>query len=167
MSNSNGQEDHPHVPSFDPTFLSTPARRRYRPASPAVAEEEGLDPIFNFTPSRPLTLLDIDCERTCISERLLRCHPKLFNLPIHPYECLSVSIDGSTVETIGIINTRFPLQRLTSPHELPRCLQSRLQPHPKCCTQRSPWRQVFRHPGHPCHPGHPTYYVPDFVATNS
>ena len=58
MSNSNGQNVHPHV-TIDPSFLSTPARRRYRPASPA-AEEEGLDSIFNFTESRPLTLLDID-----------------------------------------------------------------------------------------------------------
>ena len=58
MSNTNGQEDHPHVSSFDPTFLSTPARRRYRPASP-LAEEEGL-PRFSFQSTQVPSLLDID-----------------------------------------------------------------------------------------------------------
>ena len=55
MSNSN---DHPHVP-FDPSLLSTPARRRYRPSSPYDIDD-GLESQFNFTPSRPVTLLDID-----------------------------------------------------------------------------------------------------------
>ena len=59
MSNFNGQEVHPHVSSFDPAFLSTPQRQRYRPASPH-AQEEGLGDLFDFTESRPLTLLDID-----------------------------------------------------------------------------------------------------------
>ena len=55
MSNSG---DHPHVP-IDPSFLSTPARRRYRPSSPHDIDE-GLENLFNFEPSRQLTLLDID-----------------------------------------------------------------------------------------------------------
>lgn len=58
MSNFN---EHPHIP-FDPSFLSTPTRRRHRPASPHD-EELGLETQFSFSPSqqsRPLTLLDID-----------------------------------------------------------------------------------------------------------
>ena len=60
MSNTNGQEDHPHVSSFDPAFLSSPARRRYRPASP-FQEEEGLSPQrFSFQSTQVPSLLDID-----------------------------------------------------------------------------------------------------------
>ena len=59
MSNLNGQEDHPHVPAIDPAFLSSPARRRYRPASP-LAEEEGLSPQFTFQSNQVPSLLDID-----------------------------------------------------------------------------------------------------------
>ena len=55
MSN---QDDHPHVP-LDPNFLSTPARRRYRPSSP-IAKDHGPDPHFSFTTSRPVSFLDID-----------------------------------------------------------------------------------------------------------
>ena len=55
MSN---QDDHPHV-TQDPAFLSTPARRRYRPSSPYDIDD-GLESQFNFEPSRQLTLLDID-----------------------------------------------------------------------------------------------------------
>ena len=55
MSN---QDDHPHV-TQDPAFLSTPARRRYRPSSPYDVDD-GLEAQFNFEPSRQLTLLDID-----------------------------------------------------------------------------------------------------------
>ena len=59
MSNHNGQDDHPHVPAFDPSFLSTPARRRYRPSSPAD-HDEGPNPHFMFQSNQVLSLLDID-----------------------------------------------------------------------------------------------------------
>ena len=53
-----GQDDHPHIPHNE-NFLSPAPRRRHRPASP-VDEDLGLDSHFNFQPSRPLSLLDID-----------------------------------------------------------------------------------------------------------
>ena len=62
MSNTNGQEDHPHVSSYDPSFLSAPPRRRFRPNSPD-AEEEGLGPRFSFQDNRVPSLLDLDVRR--------------------------------------------------------------------------------------------------------
>ena len=59
MNNQNGQEDHPHISSVDPDFLSSPARRRYRPASP-FQEEEGLPVRFSFHSTQVPSLLDID-----------------------------------------------------------------------------------------------------------
>lgn len=53
-----GQDDHPHVPTGT-AFLSTPAQRRQRPASPHDLDD-GLEDHFNFSPSRQITLLDID-----------------------------------------------------------------------------------------------------------
>ena len=58
MSKTNGQDDHPHVSSFDPSFLSTPARRRYRPASP-LDEDEGPSNHFSFQSTQVPSLLDI------------------------------------------------------------------------------------------------------------
>ena len=53
------------------------------------------------------TLCDTGCERTCVSERFLRRHPKLYNSVVHPFAGNTISIDGSKVETIGIINISF------------------------------------------------------------
>ena len=53
------------------------------------------------------TLCDTGCEKTCISERFLRRHPKLYDNPVRPFEGSTISIDGSRVETIGIMNIPF------------------------------------------------------------
>ena len=58
MSNINDQPD----PLNDNNFLSAPTRRqrsRYRPSSP-YDEDDGLNSIFNFPETNPVTLLDID-----------------------------------------------------------------------------------------------------------
>ena len=53
------------------------------------------------------TLCDTGCERTCISERFLRSHPKLYNNVVRPFKGNTISIDGNKVDTIGIINITF------------------------------------------------------------
>ena len=56
------------------------------------------------------TLCDTGCERTCISERFLRSHPNLYKNVVRPFEGNTISIDGSKVDTIGIINIPFRIQ---------------------------------------------------------
>ena len=56
------------------------------------------------------TLCDTGCDRTCISERFVRQHPKLYNSAIRPFQGNTISIDGSRVETMGIININFKIK---------------------------------------------------------
>ena len=51
--------------------------------------------------------MDTGCQRTCLGENFLRRHPNLYNNPIAPHKGRTVSIDGSKVETIGVMNVRF------------------------------------------------------------
>ena len=53
------------------------------------------------------TLCDTGCERTCVSERFLRRHPKLYDSVVQPFVGNTISIDGSKVETTGILNIPF------------------------------------------------------------
>ena len=56
------------------------------------------------------TLCDTGCQRSCISENFLRSHPALYQCKFKPYTGRTVSIDGSRVETIGIINAEFRIK---------------------------------------------------------
>ena len=56
------------------------------------------------------TLCDTGCEKTCISERFLRQHPNLYKNVVRPFKGNTISIDGSKVETIGIINISFRIK---------------------------------------------------------
>ena len=53
------------------------------------------------------TLSDTGCTRTVISEKFVRRHPNLYKNHIKPHKGKTVSIDGSKVETLGIINVPF------------------------------------------------------------
>ena len=53
------------------------------------------------------TLCDTGCQRSCISENLLRRHPNLFKNQIQPHRGKTISIDGSKVSSLGIINISF------------------------------------------------------------
>ena len=53
------------------------------------------------------TLCDTGCQKSCISENLLRRHPTFFKNKIQPHKGKTISIDGSKVETIGTINIQF------------------------------------------------------------
>ena len=59
--------------------------------------------------SRP-TLCDTGCQRSCISENFLRRHPKLYKNQILPHRGKTVSIDGSKVETVGVMNIAFRIK---------------------------------------------------------
>ena len=52
-------------------------------------------------------LCDTGCQRTCISEKFLLRHPKLYKNQVKPHLGKTVSIDGSRVTTIGVINIGF------------------------------------------------------------
>ena len=52
-------------------------------------------------------LCDTGCQRSCISEDLLRRHPKLYRNAVLPHCGKTFSIDGSRVETLGVINIPF------------------------------------------------------------
>ena len=52
-------------------------------------------------------LCDTGCQRSCISEKFILKHPNLFNNQVKPFKGKTVSIDGSRVNTIGIINIAF------------------------------------------------------------
>ena len=56
--------------------------------------------------TRP-TLCDTGCQRSCISENFLRRHPNLYKHKVGPHKGRTVSIDGSKVETLGVINIKF------------------------------------------------------------
>ena len=52
-------------------------------------------------------LCDTGCQRSCISEKFILKHPNLFKNQIKPFKGKTVSIDGSKVNTLGIINIAF------------------------------------------------------------
>ena len=54
-----------------------------------------------------ITLVDSGCSRSCISETLVRRHPHLYKSEFQPTVNKTVSIDGSKVQTLGIINIPF------------------------------------------------------------
>ena len=54
-----------------------------------------------------ITLCDTGCQRSCISENLLRRHPIFYKNKITPHKGKTISIDGSKVETLGTINIQF------------------------------------------------------------
>ena len=56
------------------------------------------------------TLCDTGCQRSCISENLLRRHPTFYKNKIKPHKGKTISIDGSRVDTIGTINIQFRLK---------------------------------------------------------
>ena len=56
------------------------------------------------------TLCDTGCQRSCISENLLRRHPTFYKNKIQPHKGKTISIDGSKVETIGTINIQFRIK---------------------------------------------------------
>ena len=56
------------------------------------------------------TLCDTGCQRSCISEKFVRRHPSLFNSKFKPHTGKTVSIDGSKVETLGILNVEFRIK---------------------------------------------------------
>ena len=56
------------------------------------------------------TLCDTGCQRSCISENLLRRHPTFYKNKIKPHKGKTISIDGSRVDTVGTINIQFRLK---------------------------------------------------------
>ena len=56
------------------------------------------------------TLCDTGCQKSCISENLLRRHSTFFKNKIQPHKGKTISIDGSKVETIGTINIQFRIK---------------------------------------------------------
>ena len=52
-------------------------------------------------------LCDTGCQRSCISEKFILKHPTLFKNQVKPFKGKTVSIDGSRVNTLGIINIAF------------------------------------------------------------
>ena len=55
-------------------------------------------------------LCDTGCQRTCISEKFILKHPNLFKNEVLPFLGKTVSIDGSKVQTLGIINIAFRIK---------------------------------------------------------
>ena len=56
------------------------------------------------------TLCDTGCQRSCISENLVRRHPNLYNNKFKPHHGRTISIDGSKVETLGSMNIEFRIK---------------------------------------------------------
>lgn len=56
------------------------------------------------------TLNDTGCNKSAINHLFLRQHPNLYKNKIQPHKGRTISIDGSKVETIGIINIPFRIQ---------------------------------------------------------
>ena len=54
-------------------------------------------------------LTDSGCSRTCCSEDFIRNHPTLKDHEFKPYNGKTISIDGSPVNTIGVVNLTFKI----------------------------------------------------------
>ena len=89
---SNTTEDHPNTAPPDPEPM-------YKAKIPVEVDKEICE-----------ALCDTGCQRSCISEQFILKHPNLFRNEVKPFTGKTVSIDGSKVQTIGVINIGFRIK---------------------------------------------------------